>query len=124
MSKPLNEAQKSYILTNRTKDVDLLSVESGAAKTTIEKFLKDNPSSIVPPPTENTNKTHRAQTFLAQQGKLENEKKSLKGVRVLTQAAAEQGDEARKKYNTNKISKRYAEAIIFIDPEASDNSNG
>lgn len=117
MSKPLNEAQKSYILANRTKDVDVLSVESGAAKTTIEKFLKDNPNSVVSEPVENTNKLHNKQTFLAQQGKSEKHK----GVRVLTEVAAQQGDEIRKKYSSNKISNRYAKAIIFIDPEAETN---
>ena len=40
-----------------------------------------------------------------------------KGVFSLTQAAAERGDAARKKYGSG-IGKRYTDAIVKIDPDA------
>lgn len=111
MAKPLNNMQKLYIENNRTQTIDVLIAETGAAKTVIEKFINE----LEPLPPEETPKPAKKemkQTFLAQMGKDE----KRRGVRVLTQAAAEQGDERRKKYG--KSNGRYTDAISKIDPEA------
>lgn len=117
MAKPLNNMQKLYIENNRGQTIDVLIAETGAAKTVIEKFIDE----LEPLPVEEAPqpmKKEMNQSPFAQMGRVDKEpgKSHLKGVRILTKEAAEQGDERRKRYGRGN--NRYKDAIAKIDPDA------